>query len=243
MRQIDGPSLIWAGRMCMPVIILQEGNIRNDVQLPDPPSVSCTYKARVRNVTDRCSAANLPVRARTKRPPNRPDFGEPLGPAQRNKRPPPQESKTEQRKGVRVRTVPIGAQGSFTLVVPQRLASEFEDAVLPDARATPVLVMVIENAALAALEPYLEAGETAVGTCVDIRHLAPTLIGMRVFGEASVTRVEGRQVQFHVRAVDEGGQIGAGSHERMVVDAARAVRDQATGCEDVRGVPVSVVSL
>jgi fluoroacetyl-CoA thioesterase len=141
------------------------------------------------------------------------------------------ESKTEPRTGDRVRRIPIGAQGSFTLLVPQRLASRFKDTMLPDVLATPVLVMVIENAALAALEPYLEPGETAVGTCVDIRHLAPTLIGMRVFGEASVTRVEGRQVQFHVRAVDEGGQIGAGSHERMVVDAARTVRDEATGCE------------
>jgi fluoroacetyl-CoA thioesterase len=130
-----------------------------------------------------------------------------------------------------MRTIPIGAQGSFTLMVPERHASHFKDAILPDVLATPVLMMVIENAALAALEPYLEPGETAVGTCVDIRHLAPALVGMRIIGVASVTRVEGRQIQFCVGAADEGGQIGAGSHERMVVDAARTVRDEATGRE------------
>ena len=129
-----------------------------------------------------------------------------------------------------MRTIPIGTEGSFTLVVPERLAIQFKDALLPDVLATPVLVMVIENAALAALEPYLEPGETAIGTCVEVRHLAPTLVGMRVFGQASVTRVEGRQIQFRVSAADEGGQIGAGNHERMVVDAARTVRDAAAGC-------------
>lgn len=121
-----------------------------------------------------------------------------------------------------MKTIPIGATGAFALVVrPEHLASRFKDAMLPDVLATPVLVMVVENAALAALKPYLEAGETAVGTRVDIRHLAPTPVGMRLIGEASVTRVEGRRIEFRVSAADEGGQIGAGTHERMVVDAAR----------------------
>lgn len=128
-----------------------------------------------------------------------------------------------------MRTIPIGAQGSFTLVVPEHLAGQFRDAMLPDVLATPVLVMVVEYAALAALEPYLDPGETAVGTCVNIRHLAPTLVGMRVFGEASVVRVEGRQIQFRVSVADEDGQIGAGSHERMVVDPTRIIHDEATG--------------
>ncbi|HZB93083.1 MAG TPA: thioesterase family protein [Stellaceae bacterium] len=107
------------------------------------------------------------------------------------------------------------------MVRPEHLASRFKDAMLPDVLATPVLVMVVENAALAALKPFLEPGETAVGTRVDIRHLAPTPVGMRVVGEASVTRVEGRRIEFRVSAADEGGQIGTGTHERMVVDAAR----------------------
>jgi fluoroacetyl-CoA thioesterase len=123
-----------------------------------------------------------------------------------------------------MRTIPIGAQGSFTFVVPEHFANQFKNAVLPDVLATPVLVMVIESAALAALEPYLKPGETAVGTRFDIRHLAPIPVGMCVIGEASVTGVEGRRIEFRVSAADEGGQIGAGSHERMVVDAARMER-------------------
>ena len=122
-----------------------------------------------------------------------------------------------------MRRIPIGATGAFTLEAPPgHLASRFEDAMLPDDLATPVLVMVIENAALAALEPYLEPGETAVATGVDLRHLAP--VGMPVIGEAAVTRVEGRRVEFRVSAMDESGEIGVGSHARMVVDATRMER-------------------
>ncbi|HZB93082.1 MAG TPA: hotdog domain-containing protein [Stellaceae bacterium] len=122
-----------------------------------------------------------------------------------------------------MRTIPIGATGSFTLVVPSgHLSLGLDEAMLRNDLAMPVLVMVIENAALAALRPYLEPGETAVGTGVELRHLAP--VGMRVIGEASVTRVEGRRVEFCVSAVDESGQICAGSHERTVVDGASMER-------------------
>jgi len=121
-----------------------------------------------------------------------------------------------------MRTVPIGATGSFTLVVrPEHLADSFKDAMLPPVLATPVMIMVMENAALNALKAFLEPGESAVGTRVDIRHLAPTPAGARVTGEARVTKVEGRRIEFEVRARDEREEIGTGTHERMVVDLAR----------------------
>jgi fluoroacetyl-CoA thioesterase len=121
-----------------------------------------------------------------------------------------------------MRTVPIGAAGSFTLVVrPEHLADHFKDAMLPPVLATPVMIMVMENAALNALKAFLEPGESAVGTRVDIRHLAPTPAGARVTGEARVTEVEGRRIAFEVRARDEREEIGAGTHERMVIDLAR----------------------
>jgi fluoroacetyl-CoA thioesterase len=143
-----------------------------------------------------------------------------------------------------MRTIPIGATGTFTLAVPpEQLASRSKDAALPDDLATPVLVMVIANAALAALEPYLEPRETAVGTGVDLRHLAP--VGMRLIGEASVTRVEGQRVEFRVSVADEFGQIGAGSHERLVVDAAlmeRVVEAKRSAARISAGSPVLVSS-
>ena len=81
--------------------------------------------------------------------------------------------------------------------------------------------MMMENAALNAIKPYLEAGESALGTRVDVRHLAATPAGRRVTGEAKVTRVDGRRIEFSVRATDGNEEIGAGTHERVVLDLAR----------------------
>jgi fluoroacetyl-CoA thioesterase len=121
-----------------------------------------------------------------------------------------------------VKEIPVGAHGSFTLEVKaEHLANNFKDSVLPPVLATPVMIMVMENAALNAIKAYLEPGESAVGTRVDIRHLAATPLGMRVVGEAQVTRVEGRRLEFTVRATDETEEIGNGTHERMIVDVAR----------------------
>jgi len=117
-----------------------------------------------------------------------------------------------------MRPVPVGTKGSFTLVVkPEHLASIFKDTMLPPVLSTPVMIMIMENAALNALKPYLERGESAVGTRVDIRHIAATPVGKRVTGEAEVTKVEGRRIEFAVRARDETEEIGNGTHERAVV--------------------------
>ncbi len=119
-------------------------------------------------------------------------------------------------------TIPVGAKGSFSLTVaPEHLASRFKDATLPPVLATPVMIMVMENAALNAIKPYPEAGETALGTRVDVRHLAATPAGRRVTGEAEVTRVDGRRIEFSVSANDAAEQIGVGTHERMVIDSAK----------------------
>jgi fluoroacetyl-CoA thioesterase len=118
--------------------------------------------------------------------------------------------------------IPVGARGTFELVVaPEHLASRFKDSMLPAVLATPVMILTMENAALNALKPYLEPGQTAVGTRVDVAHLAATPVGRTVRAEAEVTRVEGRQIEFSVRAFDGTEEIGAGTHQRSVIDIAR----------------------
>ncbi len=68
-----------------------------------------------------------------------------------------------------MKPIPPGTTGSFTLVVkPEHLASQFKDSTLPPILATPVMIMIMENAALNAIKPYLDAGESALGTRVDI---------------------------------------------------------------------------
>jgi fluoroacetyl-CoA thioesterase len=121
-----------------------------------------------------------------------------------------------------MRPIPLGAKGTFTLrVTPAHLANQFKDAMLPQVFATPMMIMAMENAALNAIRGYLDAGESAVGTAVDVRHLAATPVGHDVTAEAEVTGVDGRRVAFKVSARDETEEIGRASHERMVVDMRR----------------------
>ena len=121
-----------------------------------------------------------------------------------------------------MRPIPVGAKGSDTLLVtPAHLASQFKDSTLPPVFATPMMVRAMENAALNAIREYLEPGESAVGTVVNVRHLAATPVGHQVTAEAEVTKVDGRRIEFRVIARDEMEEIGEGTHERMVVDRAR----------------------
>jgi fluoroacetyl-CoA thioesterase len=117
-----------------------------------------------------------------------------------------------------MRSIQVGAKGSFTLLVePEHLANRFKDATLPTVLATPVMIMVMENAALNAIRPYLDPGEGAV----DIRHLMATPQGRLVTGTAEVTKVDGRRVAFAVRATEGANEIGVGTHQRAVIDLAR----------------------
>lgn len=118
-----------------------------------------------------------------------------------------------------MRTVPHGTRGSFSMVVaPEHLANRFKDAMLPPVLSTPMMIMAMENAALEALKPFFEPGETAVGTRVDIAHLAASIVGSRIVAHAEVTAVDGRQVEFQVSAMDGDTEIGRGTHGRVVID-------------------------
>ena len=128
-----------------------------------------------------------------------------------------------------MRTIPRGAQGSFAIdVTPERLANRFKDATLPPVLATPVMIMAMENAALNAIKPYFEAGESAVGTRVDVRHLGATPVGRRIVAFAEVIGVVDKHIEFQVRAMDGDEEIGRGTHERVVIDLAKFSRRLAT---------------
>ena len=84
--------------------------------------------------------------------------------------------------------------------------------------ATPVMINLIEAAALAAVERLLPAGHQSLGTVLNVRHIAATPVGMRVTATATVQKVDGRTVYFTVEARDERELIGDGTHERVVVN-------------------------
>src|SRR6478609_1086553 len=117
-----------------------------------------------------------------------------------------------------MRQIPLGARGTSTLrVQPEHLADRFKDAILPQVLATPVMILIMENAALNAIRPFLDAGESAVGTAV-AQHFAATPVGHEVCATAEVINVEGKRVDFKVSASDGIEEIGSGTHQRIVID-------------------------
>ena len=87
--------------------------------------------------------------------------------------------------------------------------------------ATPVMVGLMEEAALNAVEGLLPPGHQTVGTRLEVTHVAATPVGLRVRAGAEVVRVDGRRITFRVWADDEAERIGEGTHERIVIDVSR----------------------
>ena len=85
--------------------------------------------------------------------------------------------------------------------------------------ATPCMAALMEGAACEAIAEALSDSQTTVGTLLNIEHLSATPVGMDVRAEALVTAVEGKVITFEVHAFDEAGEIGKGTHKRVIVNA------------------------
>ena len=84
--------------------------------------------------------------------------------------------------------------------------------------ATPMMISLIEKAAVLSIEPYLEDGQSSVGTHINVSHCSATPMGMTVWAETEVIEIDRRRVTFSVKAFDERGLIGEGTHERFIID-------------------------
>ena len=115
----------------------------------------------------------------------------------------------------------VGLHGSVSLLVGDEHTAPSIGSGKVRVLATPVMINLIEAAALAAIEHRLPAGYQSLGTRLDVRHIAATPVGMRVTATAEVTRVEGRTVDFRVAARDERELIGDGTHQRVVVNVSK----------------------
>lgn len=131
-----------------------------------------------------------------------------------------------------VLTLPAGLTGVAEMVVGEHHTAPRVGSGRIRVLATPVMINLIEAAALAAVEQSLPEEHQSLGTHLDITHIAATPVGMRVKATAEVLRVEGRTIYFRVRAEDERELIGEGTHERVVVNLERfdkRVQDKARG--------------
>ena len=115
----------------------------------------------------------------------------------------------------------VGLTGAAELVIGEEHTAPFVGSGRVRVLATPVMINLMEAAALDAMEKLLPAGHQSLGIRLDVRHYAATPVGMRVRATAQLTRVDGRTLDFRVEARDDKEPIGDGLHQRVVVNVER----------------------
>jgi predicted thioesterase len=104
--------------------------------------------------------------------------------------------------------------------LPEHSAQKFY-ANLPDVFATPMLGGLMERVSAELIDEHLQAGEQSVGISMNLKHLAPTPLGMEVRVRTEVAAVEGRKLTFNLEAFDEMERIGEAVHERFIIQAGK----------------------
>jgi len=118
-------------------------------------------------------------------------------------------------------SVKPGLTGTAEIVVGTRDTAPHVGSGKIGVLATPIMVNLMEAAALQAVEKFMPPGHQTVGTHLDVKHFAATPVGLRVIAHAELVRVEGRTLTFRIRAEDEHEPIGEGVHERLVINVER----------------------
>ena len=115
--------------------------------------------------------------------------------------------------------ITVGMKGEVgTLVEREDTAREVGSGSLL-VYATPCMVALMEGAACEAIQEALPDTQTTVGTELNIQHISATPVGLEVRAEAEVIAVDGKVITFDVRAFDEAGEIGKGTHKRVIVNS------------------------
>jgi fluoroacetyl-CoA thioesterase len=117
--------------------------------------------------------------------------------------------------------IKTGMKGQAELVVGEEHTAPRVGSGRVRVLATPVMINLIEAAALKAVEHLLPAGHQSLGTHLDVKHYAATPVGMKIRATAEVTKIDGRTISFRVIAEDEKEPIGDGTHDRVVVNVER----------------------
>ena len=114
-----------------------------------------------------------------------------------------------------------GIKGHLEQIVTPEMSAARVGSGLVDVFATPMLVALVEQTCYESVLPYLDEGQGTVGTLVNVSHLSATPIGKRVWCDSELVEVDRRRLVFSVKAYDECGLIGEGTHERFVIDTAK----------------------
>lgn len=114
-----------------------------------------------------------------------------------------------------------GLRGTAEIVVGTRDTAPHVGSGKIRVLATPIMVNVMEAAALHAVEQFMPPGHQTVGTHLDVKHFAATPVGLRVRAHAELVKIEGRTLTFRIRVEDEREPIGEGVHERLIINVER----------------------
>lgn len=114
-----------------------------------------------------------------------------------------------------------GLTGAAEIVVGTRDTAPHVGSGKIGVLATPIMVNLMEAAALHAVEKFMPPGYQTVGTHLDVKHFAATPVGLRARAEAKLVKVDGRTLTFRIQAVDEREPIGEGDHERLIINVER----------------------
>lgn len=115
----------------------------------------------------------------------------------------------------------IGIKGNAAAICGQKNCAASVGSGELEVFATPSMITLMEEAAYRSVSPYLQEGQTTVGTHLDVAHSSATPIGMSIRCESELVEIDGRKLVFKVVAYDECGKVGEGRHERFIVDGAR----------------------
>ncbi len=112
----------------------------------------------------------------------------------------------------------VGIKGQReTIVTKENTAAGIGSGSL-EVFSTPMMILLMEESCFMSVNDILEEGFTTVGTCVNVKHLSATPLGMKVVIKSEIIKVDGRALTFKVEAYDEKGLIGEGIHERFIVN-------------------------
>ncbi len=111
----------------------------------------------------------------------------------------------------------LGIEGRCEERVEQSLTAASIGSGMVDVYATPMMIALMERTCSESVMPYLNEGETTVGTHIDVSHTSATPVGMTVRCKSELIEIDGRSLTFSVAAYDEAGVIGEGRHERFIV--------------------------
>ena len=118
-----------------------------------------------------------------------------------------------------------GIVGNGEVVVTEELTAKTLGSGLLPVYATPAMIALMENTAYMSVADDLDEGYGTVGIRMNVNHVSATPIGMKVTCETKLLTIDERRLVFEVRAYDEVGLIGEGTHERFIINNEKFLKE------------------